>query len=394
MRTDGDARVLPLSDRTDGIRVDENGTVTLPDGTVLRYYRVGDLKNSGAFGLRGKNTGDLSTLSDASSMVSCMATLRDILCDGSLRADSAEQEAARFRQIIEEAAKIAALVREDAETEELLEAMGGLMDALAASDMVGEETAAQMMTAILQSPRVTEATGFTMKEAAELSESIRASANEEGGSYGSTMMAVSKAVGVVRTVNDENMTDEERRARIMELMEHLTPASASALQKMATANLMKSFGVPEKNAKDSAEMAGSLFCHLADYAKDHNDYEREADAVNQLFHMALSCKENKYNYAFSDPQAGRTGRTGKTAYAFVQSLTESAVVGATMDDVLFRDGTVRQDPLGLHASFNETDRQELADALRQYETEHPTAEVRHRLECIAALTNVAFVSGK
>ena len=37
MRTDGDARVLPLSDRTDGIRVDENGTVTLPDGTVLRY---------------------------------------------------------------------------------------------------------------------------------------------------------------------------------------------------------------------------------------------------------------------------------------------------------------------------------------------------------------------
>lgn len=79
MRTDGDARVLPLSDRTDGIRVDENGTVTLPDGTVLRYYRVGDLKNSGAFGLRGKNTGDLSTLSDASSMVSCMATLRDIL---------------------------------------------------------------------------------------------------------------------------------------------------------------------------------------------------------------------------------------------------------------------------------------------------------------------------
>ena len=40
------------------------------------------------------------------------------------------------------------------------------------------------------------------------------------------------------------------------------------------------------------------------------------------------------------------------------------------------------------------DRQELADALRQYETEHPTAEVRHRLECIAALTNVAFVSGK
>lgn len=97
MRTDGDARVLPLSDRTDGIRVDENGTVTLPDGTVLRYYRVGDLKNSGAFGLRGKNTGDLSTLSDASSMVSCMATLRDILYDGSLRADSAEQEAARFR---------------------------------------------------------------------------------------------------------------------------------------------------------------------------------------------------------------------------------------------------------------------------------------------------------
>lgn len=368
--------------------------MTLPDGTVLRYYRVGDLKNSGAFGLRGKNTGNLSTLSDASSMVSCMATLRDILCDGSLRADSAEQEAARFRQIIEEAAKIAALVREDAETEELLEAMGGLMDALAASDMVGEETAAQMMTAILQSPRVTEATGFTMKEAAELSESIRASANEEGGSYGSTMKAVSKAVGVVRTVNDENMTDEERRARIMELMEHLTPASASALQKMATANLMKSFGVPEKNAKDSAEMAGSLFCHLADYAKDHNDYEREADAVNQLFHMALSCKENKYNYAFSDPQAGRTGRTGKTAYAFVQSLAESAVVGATMDDVLFRDGTVRQDPLGLHASFNETDRQELADALRQYETEHPTAEVRHRLECIAALTNVAFVSGK
>ena len=65
-----------------------------------------------------------------------------------------------------------------------------------------------------------------------------------------------------------------------------------------------------------------------------------------------------------------------------------------MDDVLFRDGTVRQDPRGLHASFNETDRQELADALRQYETEHPTAEVRHRLECIAALTDVAFVSGK
>lgn len=392
MQTGDDTYVLSLADRMDGMKVDENGIVTLPDGTVLRYYNFSALERSGAYRLRNEDLGNLGTLCDAASMVSCIVTLEDLLCIGGLSPENAEQEAAFFQKIVNEAAKIATLIQNDAETEEILEAVGGLMDAMSVSEIVGGENATRMMTAILQSDSVTGTTGFTPKEAEELSRSIQESAKEEGGSYTGTMKTVSKAVSVVKAVNDDHMTDAEREARVIELMENLTPASASALEKMSTVNMMKAFGVPEKNAPGSADMAGSLFLHLADYAKDHDDYAAEAGAVNLLFHMALSCKETTYDYAFSDPDTGRVGRTGKTAYVFVQTMVESTVVSATMNDVVYRDGVAMQDPLGLENSFNQADRAELIDAIRQYASAHPTEEVKHRLSCVAALTNLTSVS--
>ncbi len=390
-RANPSANLVFLASNQKGLQVGEDGSVTLPDGTRLHYYTYTTLVNSGAYGLREHETGDLGTLGDASTMISCIITVQDILCGGGINADNAEQEAAFFQQIVNEAAKIAQLIANDAETEEIIGAVGGLMDALSSSEVIGEDATAGVMTAILQSDVVTSGIGITKREAADLSQSIRESAQEEDGSYTATMTTVSKALSVVKAVNDEEMTDAEREARIMELMDHLTPASASALEKMATPSLLKSQGVPAKSADASAEMAGKLFHNLAAYAKDHDDYDREATAVNLLFHIALSSKDNKQGYAFNDEEGQRTGRTGKTAYELVTIITESTVVSGTIDDVVYKDGVAEKDPFDVGKTFNSADRQELTEAMQKYYSEHPTDEVKYRLNGLAAIVNMETV---
>ncbi len=252
------------------------------------------------------------------------------------------------------------------ELNSMLTDLGPMLNDFSSMHMIGSENTSTLLMGILQSDKVTDNVDITKTEIYDIGSHINNSANEKTDEddtpkYDELMSGLSSTIKVIESAKGE---DKEKTVEdVKELIENLTPASASTIQKVATPSVMENYGVPEKSAEPTADLVSDVFGNLSD-AKVSGDlteeqYEAESKAVSDMMNIAINAATNT-----DKPIFGEGSSTGITATEFVDRITESTVVSQTLVDTVYGDGdTPKYNPLNSDKKLSEADQAEVVDAL-------------------------------
>lgn len=262
--------------------------------------------------------------------------------------------------------------------------IGPLLDALSATEMAGQQTSASLLKGLLESETIYAAMGYTKEEASRLAETVNAKANTVG--Y-EPLNAVGQMFEVVQLSAKDGTNNAEMDQKIQSLMQDLTPESASVLQTTATPSMMTGHGVPQQSAEPTASMISDLFGNLSkakENGMSEEEYQSEAKATTNLLNLAMNTGSSENSSLFGSDSA-----TGKTADEFIGEVFSSSVISQTMVETVYANGTESDpvvDPLQSQRTVNETEKQEILDALNnQWEnaTEEQKADSDYQKQYIA-----------
>lgn len=298
--------------------------------------------------------GVVSSQSDMESK-SALVTIEKIKLEHGKATDKAI-EAAKLARALCETANFVELMSKEHDTVSVVTEIGALLDAFSNTDTVGEFCTAKLLTAILQSDKITEDIGYKVLEATNLANAINEGATKEGG-YSVQMRALGKTVDIVKKSSQKGDT----KSSVKELLQELTPESAKTMQSAATPNVMKQNGVPEQSAVPASNMVSDMFGNLSDaksVGMSDDQLERETAAVNNVLNIAINMDMS------NSTTFGEGSATGISVSEYVDDILNSEVVSKTVVDHVYGDGDEpKTDPLNSTRAVSEAEEAELIAAL-------------------------------
>jgi len=287
-----------------------------------------------------------------------------------------------------------AIVDDVAESGDAIEGVivsfGPLLDAFADCQMIGDDSTAELLTAILQSDKVRSNIGFSLIQATDMAGTVNNSAKTDG-TYVALMKSLGSTVKVIRLTSEKEDTSEA----VTELMKDITPASAEALKQLATPETVKNYGVPEESADKVSNMFSDMFGNMAD-AKESGmsdeEYAKESAAVSDMMSIAMTAGNSSDSNVFGEDSA-----TGVTATEYLDRATESTVISNTLVNTVYGESEeAAEDPLALGIELKESEKTELVEAmdakwkaqLESSNDEAANAEYQKVLSSVAAVVNI------
>ncbi|MBE6584492.1 MAG: hypothetical protein E7649_05895 [Ruminococcaceae bacterium] len=377
------------------IAVNSDGTITIGDRVLdPAIYNTNNYAASAAFklGESGAEIGDAAYLYSAekTAEISTMVTLEEILSHVNKYSDceDAETEAQKISEMFAVAADLFAGEGIEGKThEQLIADMGALLDKMGETEVFGQESINCVMKAILQSSTVKDEMGLSVNEASNFADKLNNLANKDE-TYAEVTGTISSTITMVNSVNDENISKEERRENTQKLIENLDPEKADMLSSMVTPSSMVKYGSSEEKAENVSNSVSDLFNNMANFNADPESdaYKNEADAVNTVLDLAMKgsdAEDDRRLFGTGD----NAGKLDTTAEDFVSIVVESEVVSATIKNAA---ATGEENPYGINAGAE--DKQELTAAMNEYylnnRTDENEAELQARLNAIAAITDM------
>lgn len=274
-----------------------------------------------------------------------------------------------------------------------IESMGPVLDALSATQTVGRDNSALILSGILGSESVYSKVGFTKDEATSIANSINEKSKVQG--YTPLMRSLAHTIDVVQLAGKKDSDSKtEMNQKVETLIQDMTPESAEVLQQISTPGVMQNYGVPERSAEPTAGMVSNLFGNLSaakESGMSEEEYSREAQATTDLLNLAVSRNDGENGKVFGEGSA-----TGKTATEYVNTVFDSVVVSQTIVETAYPTGEETDpvnDPLNAGQSLSEEETVEIVDALNARwnaatEEEKASEEYKKTYFAIGSLMNV------
>lgn len=235
---------------------------------------------------------------------------------------------------------------------------GPMLDSTANSKTFGRETSENLLTGMLQSDSLRSRIGISFASATEIAHSVNASAEEN--SYTVLMLSLSHTIGIIRNASDGTPSAQQ----VIDLIQDLTPAAAETLQLLSTADMVQSYGVPEKSADGVSELLSDLFGNISD-AKEagmtEEEYQKEADAVSDMMTLAMTAgKDDSSSGTF-----GEDGKLGITSDEYVDRIIDSSVMSKTILESVYKDGSDEPvtDPMNTGDRLSDDEKNDLVSSL-------------------------------
>lgn len=285
------------------------------------------------------------------------------------------------------------------DVERIIVDLGPVFDAFSDSETVGGEVAKHILIGTLQSKTVIKNTGLTVASATDIARTMT-DGKANGESYTTLMKSLGKTVEIIRISGESGDTT----AAVTELMKELTPTSSKTLQTLSTPDMVKEYGVSDQSAKPVADMFSDMFGNMSKVTEEKDltdeEYEKEAQAVNDMMNIAMSASQSNGKKTFGK---GEDSATGITAEEFVNRATESVVVTETLVNSVYEGGEeAKSDPLATGEKLSQQEQTEMVEALdakwkaQLASSNDATAneECKKQLTAIAAVVNleIAFDS--
>ena len=274
---------------------------------------------------------------------------------------------------------------EDYEAYNMVAELGPILDSFAATETIGKENAERLLVLILQSDNISSNVGVKLSEATDIAATIN-----EGTDTDSYTVLMKSFSSTVKAISAASSDEKDTSAAVREMMADLTPASAKAIQKTSTPDMVMNHGVSEQSSVPVSGMVSHMFGNLGEAKANgmsDEQYEREADAVSDLMNVAMSATSNDDKPVFGK---GGNSKTGITATEYVARVMSSDVVSDTMVHTAY-DGSGNEvdNPLNSERKLSEAETTELVGALNaEWNASNDKETDEKTLKSIASVLNV------
>ena len=269
---------------------------------------------------------------------------------------------------------------------DVIKSFGPVLDSFLGCESIGIEGTSHLVTAIMQSDKVTSNIGFTVLQSNEVASVINKHATDDHDSYTSLLNSVGQTVDVIKKSADKEDTTES----VKELIETITPSSAETLKQLTTPETVKNYGVPDENAEKVSDVLGDMFGQMSD-AKENGmteeKYQDEANAVNDMLNIAMNIGESKEGESIF----GEESVTGITATEYVDRVLKSEVISNTVVNAAYdsQNDVIVNNPLGMARELTSEEKNELVSAIdTNWKSSEQTADDKNLLGSIAAILGV------
>lgn len=254
-----------------------------------------------------------------------------------------------------------------------IEAVGKALDLLQDTDLLGDTVGAVADTL------VSEITG------ADISISDKIESGDA--TFESLMTTVKNTSTVIGNISNNNCTEEEKEAAILDLLLNITPETSDIISEIVTEDFMVQFGIPSDYAFASAN---ALKVALIEMAKlPEAEHNAEAAKLKHLFEIASSAGNS------NKPLIGENG-IFKSEKDIIDMVVESKVAFATISSISTdKNGNVVKDALGIAKSLSAENKASLEKTITEYyNTEKASmsssqaAELAQKLNMISTLLDL------
>lgn len=370
------------------IVVNADGTISI-GGVVLEYYNASNYQDSKAiiFGSQHVSIGDAETLYSAKTVKSTVLTAEDILA-GMGHYGSCGDAIAESEKVGEIFKMITGIVADkdldDLDGIELFEELGPIFDKMQQSEIFKSESARKMLTAILQSEKVSGVLGLSLKDMTNFADKINSYASNRDSGYEEATKAISGTVNAVTKATDKAATEEEKVAATKNMIDNVNKDNAEMISSMLTDSMVEKFGSNTGNSENASSAVKNLINNMADYKEGSPEDEsvaKEAEAVTKLITVATVASSDDPLF---DTEDGEKGTLASDPESFISTVVESDVVMKTVNQSV--DGQESgSNPYGVTYS-SEAEKESVANALESYYAENGGGE-----ELAAKLSNLAIV---
>ena len=280
------------------------------------------------------------------------------------------------------------LQSEDLTVKTIIVDLGRLLDCFHETHTIGAQSTRNLLMCMLQSEEALSTLKIHLLQVTHLTQHICESADND--SYSVLLSNVVHMVDIIESAtNNENIEEE-----IKELINNLTPSTATTIKEMATPETLKNYGVPDHSAEQTSELVTSIFGNLSD-AKENNTlteekFEAEAKAVTDMMNIAMTAAKADSGVSIF----GEESSTGITATDYIDRVLGSEVISHTIVEVVYDDeGNATVDPLNASIDLTDNERTELVEAMNNHLSAADDAkkeETTKQLVAAAALLNITI----
>lgn len=269
---------------------------------------------------------------------------------------------------------------DEGKTVEAIKAVGPMLDALADTETIGNDTAKLFLAAILQSDDVQDETGISRLQAISVAESIA-----KDGNYTEALEAIGNGVSVMEAASDGKASDEDVKA----LIRNMTASTAQTLKLFFTETTLRNYGTSVNSSFKATELIGHMLDNMA-LANERGITEEqlkiEAAAISDVFAVVM----NANGYAESNLAFGDNCITGLSAMAHTSRVIQSEIASQTLIDAVYEGkNTATVNLLKMHTTLTEDEQNALLGALNSEWQSAPeqTDTLAKTLVSIASLSN-------
>ncbi len=312
---------------------------------------------------------------------SVVVLLNGVKLDGAVT-DPAEESKA-IAKVLADMADV--LTGKELTVTDSLGGIGLVLDDLAATQLVGPDRTARILTGLFQTGQMCDTLGCTLWEVTDIAQTVVEQAEKQ--SYRNMMSAIGHTIAALQAAGDDSIPMRERIEGVLETM---SPETAVVLQKLSLPSVMVANGVPGEVAGDSAQFMSDLFGDFATMsgAMTAEQIHAEAGAMTYVTTMAMHAGQTS-----SRPTFGADGTLGVSAAEYVDQMLASRVVKVTMMSTVYPDSAEQpeENPMNARKDLSEAETEELLNALntRYAEEKNPTdPDVQRTYVAIGAMVNL------
>ncbi len=332
--TDGGFEYLSAGD-SKGIEIGSDGKLTV-NGVVFEYYNANNYKNSQAYTMGASKTdiGLANTFYSAGTLKSTVLTAEDVLKEMGHYGDCADVEA-ESRKVGEIFAAMADVVSdkdlENMESAEVFGELGHVFDMMKGSSIFKDDSAKNMLTAILQSDKIMDSIGLSQKDMTDFANKINNYASNRENGYQDATSAISSTLGAINKASDKNATDEEKREATRKMIDDVNNDNAEMISSMVSGDMVGEFGVQVDNSDTVSDSLKNMVYNMAKYKETNpssEELDSEAEAVTKMLNLAMLGSGD-------GPMFDKDGEKGSVASdpdSFIAQIVESNVVMNTIDE--------------------------------------------------------------
>lgn len=246
-----------------------------------------------------------------------------------------------------------------------LEAAGKALDLLQNTDLLGNSVGA------LADSLIGEVTGTSTNVSDKIANSDT--------SYESIMATIKKTTAMVESLQNPEISNEEKEATVIELLVALTPDTCDVILDIVTVDFVISMGLPTEAADAMVTLLGTALYEMARLPEE--EHQAEAEKIKHIFEMATMMEESDKEFIGED---GIFKTESEVADFFMESRVARATLKAITTD---KNGEPIYDGLGIAKELSDDDKKDVEDALTTYYNEKKASASATELQEIADILN-------